>query len=532
MPKPIDARSLENDQRIDTDICIVGAGAAGITMALELARRHIDTCLLESGGLQSDAETQALYEGVNAGRSYFDLASSRLRFFGGTTNHWAGVCAPLDPIDLEKRDWVPHSGWPIAYEELAAYYERARRYCELDTGSEKGSFNLEPEDDRAIPFDRDRIRTCTLSFSPPTRFGDAYREELEGLEALRVYLHANALEIEPEREGRRVRRIRFATLEGSHFFVHARQFVLATGGIENPRLLLASRSIRPQGLGNEHDLVGRYFMEHPHMDDAGEWVLSDPSLHRSFYEWPDPADGYRGASMGILAIAAPLLRREKLLGFSAELRITSPNQESAAFRSFRTLVQSLRRGEVPSDPGKHVRRVLGDLDAAFWGAYERAWGGPSAGAEYQVIVRSEQAPNPESRLTLDEKHRDALGMPRPRLAWRLSSLDRDSLLRGLGWLAREVGREGWGRVRVVDPQSDPDWTKSIHGGWHHMGTTRMASDPSKGVVDGHGRLHSLPNLLVAGSSVFPTAGWANPTLTLVALTIRMSDLLARERGRS
>lgn len=512
--RPIDARSLPPEEVLRGTVCIVGAGAAGIALALELAEAGVEVLLLESGGYEPEPATQALYGGENVGRSYFPLEASRLRFFGGTTNHWAGVCRELEPLDFEPRPWVPGSGWPLARRDLEPFYPRARTLCELTPA---------PEDPEALPFPGGRFPTRWVSFSPPTRFGSHYREKLEASEKVRLLLHANAVEVEPAPERSRVARIHCATLEGGRFSVEARYYVLALGGLENARLLLASRSVHARGVGNGHDLVGRFFMEHPHVE-AGTWLLSEGSLHRPVYDWPDPAGGYRGAHMALLTLSEAQLREEELLGWSAELRITTPSQESAAFQALRAVGGAARRGEAPEDLGRHLRTILGDLDAAVWGAWQRATGNPGSDARYEITLRTEQAPDPESRLTLaDEK--DALGMPRPRLAWRLREQDVASLRRGLELLALEVGRLGWGRVRLPDPEEEPGWSERIHGGWHHMGTTRMASDPKRGVVDRDCRVHGFEDLYVAGSSVFPTSGWANPTLTLVALAVRTAHHL-------
>ena len=515
---PIDARSLPPGETLRAPVCVVGAGAAGITLALELADAGIETLLLESGGYEPEADLQALYRGENIGRPYFPLESSRLRFFGGTTNHWAGVCRGLDPIDLEPLDWVPWSGWPLRIEDLEPWYDRAGELCELE---------IEADTVEGLPFPANRFQTDTVYFSPPTRFGHRYRAALEAAPTLRILLHANAVEVVPAAQSGRIEHIRCATLAGGHFAVEARYFVLALGGIENPRLLLASRSQHHHGVGNAHDLVGRFFMEHPHVD-AGLWLLSEPSIHRAFYDWPNPHAGYRGARMGLLTIPPERRRRERLLGWSAELRLTSPSLESDAFRSLRTLVRSARRLEAPEDLGRHVRTILGDLDDAARGAWQKARGVPGADARYEIVLRSEQAPDPESRVTLgDEK--DALGMPRPRLAWRLGEDDIASLYRGLESLAIEVGRQGWGRVQIPGSEAEEiPWTERIRGGWHHMGTTRMAADPRRGVVDRDCRVHGLENLYLAGSSVFPTGGWANPTLTLVALAARTANHLAEK----
>lgn len=525
---PIDSRSLEPGATLHTDVCIVGAGAAGIALALELAGTGVGVALLESGGYEVEPATQELCRGSIAGRPYFPLEAARLRYFGGTTNHWSGLCHPLDPIDFEARDWVPHSGWPIDRAELTPYYERARPLCELGPDPPVLGRRRPADAPDIVPFPGDRLRTSVMSFSPPTRFGTEYRGALERAGNVRIFLHANAVELEPEREARRLRRIRFATLEGNRFEVRARYYVLAVGGIENARVLLASRSVRPRGLGNENDLVGRFFMEHPHLAGAAQWLLTDSSLYRDLYRWPDAPEGrYVDARMGVLTLPAEVARAERLLGFSADLQLSSEAQDTEAFRSLRRIVRDAGRGRVSEDLGRHVGNVLGDLESALRGAYERATGSP--GDRVVLTTRSEQVPDPESRVTLTGE-RDALGIPRAELRWRLGEGDFASLRRGLERIATEVGRLGLGRMQLLEDEPELPWTDRVVGGWHHMGTTRMSADPARGVVDAQCRLHSVENLFVAGSSVFTTSGWANPTLTLVALAIRLADHLRRLLG--
>jgi len=233
----VDARELEPGRALSTDVCIIGSGAAGITIALELSNGPRDVVLLESGGWNVSPGTQRLYRGSSSGRPYFSLDSARLRFFGGSTNHWTGMCRPLDPEDLETSPSTVDGGWPLDGARLAPHYARAAELCELDMSL--------PWDDppAALPIPQDRCGTALVRFSPPTRFGSTYRRALENAPNVSIVLRANAIEIEPAREGSRVERVHCATLSGNRFTVRARTYVLATGGIENARILLASRSV-------------------------------------------------------------------------------------------------------------------------------------------------------------------------------------------------------------------------------------------------------------------------------------------------
>jgi choline dehydrogenase-like flavoprotein len=496
----IDARQLENGSRVDCDLCIVGAGAAGITLARELRNAGLRIALLESGGLVADADTQALYTGRGLGAvgdAY--LLDTRLRFFGGTTNHWGGLCAPLDSEDFETRSWIPDSGWPVSRESLRPYYEGAQRLCELGPYDYDVASWFAPHP--APRFSSPRIETRMWQMSPPTRFGTRHRAEIESSPQIDSYLWANAVNLEPDRDLRRVARVDATTLTGRHFSVHARRFVLATGAIENARLLLASNRVASAGLGNQNDLVGRYFMDHPHFhyqESAAVAIFSQPGLYKITDAFP-----LRGS------VVRP--------GFGLSHRVQS---EEGLLNGIFTL-RELPSRQLPLSKGVtdllHATAGMGGHDLR--------------GRNAHVFSKFEQAPNPESRVTLGSE-RDALGQNTAVLDWRLGSLDASSLIRSLRILAEELGRTGQGRVHLAEwvREGTFDWRRvGVRGGPHHMGTTRMSSDPHHGVVDADCLVHGLENLYVAGSSVFPTAGWANPTLTLVALALRLADHL---RARS
>ncbi len=485
----LDARSVPGGSDIETDICIVGAGAAGISLALELAGSPLRVALLESGGLEAEPETQALYRGRVFGRRYFSLDTARTRRFGGSTNCWQGICAPLSPLDFEAREWVVNSGWPFSAEELEPFYVRARRICGLPSEPASPS----GEGASALPFEGPAIETRLLDVHP-RRFGQDHRHAVTRARNVRTYLHANVIEIETPSDGGRITSVRVATLEGGRFSVRARWFVLATGAIENARLLLASNRIRSAGIGNEHDWVGRNFMEHPHVV-AAVFLPSYADLSLDLYE---PPGGQTPASMAVLGLSEATQRSERLM---------------SAF------IRPVSQADLP-DFERALASVVGDID--------NRRGGPAQRAHF-FLGQCEQAPNPSSRVRLIEQ-RDALGMPRVQLEWRLSDVDQRSLRRSHEILARELGRAGLGRLQLLLSEFAPDWPEDLGGGRHHMGTTRMSDDPERGVVDRNARVHSVSNLFVAGSSVFPTSGAVGPTLTLVALAIRLADQLKQLRA--
>lgn len=260
----IDARQVTDNLAVDATLCIVGGGVAGIALALELDRAGVDVCLLESGGLDVDAATEALNRGENVGLPYQFDAGFRSRYFGGSSNCWGGWCRPLEPLDFSHRDWVAHSGWPFGVEELRPYYQRTHALLQLGPDNFDGDFwgaAIARANVRRIPFANGRVVDSFSQFSPPARLGRLYREALRQSRLVRVFLHANAVDIETDTAARRVTRVRAATLSGRRLAVTAKHYILAAGGIENARLLLASNRAQPAGIGNGRDLVGRFFME-------------------------------------------------------------------------------------------------------------------------------------------------------------------------------------------------------------------------------------------------------------------------------
>jgi choline dehydrogenase-like flavoprotein len=497
----IDAREIPSGKVVKADLCIVGAGAAGLPMAREFAGSKTSVCLLEGGGFELERESQALYQGQTDGtflpKNGRYLVTSRQRLFGGTTHTWAGFTVPLDPMDFEERDWIPESGWPMTREDLDPFYLRAYPYCqckpvETDLERYKGT-------DRPIldfgPGAGIVTKLIHLS-TPPTNFAKVHGPPVLEASNITTYLHASAMELESNPAGTAVTGLKAGTLAGNRFRVEASTYVLAAGGIENPRLLLLSRGVQKNGLGNDRDLVGRYFLEHPHLR-AGFMVLTAPTGPLTLFE-EHTHDQFLGhESIGILCASDEFLRRERLLNVSVQL-YPAPRQ---------------RISEAVKGIGRMAMRVDRDFAA---GEDERP-------ANYvNLYARAEPSPDPASRVTLTDD-RDALGMQRVRLEWWLSKEDGQSLQRTLRLFGRELGRLSRGRLHMMVSDQRP-WPDSI-GGDHHGGPTRMHVNPAKGVVDPDALVHGLDNLYIAGNSVFPTAGYANPTLTLIALAIRLADHL-------
>jgi choline dehydrogenase-like flavoprotein len=513
------------------DVCVIGAGAAGVSLARALMQAGHEVCLAESGGLDFEEKTQALYKGDNVGLPYYDLEESRLRFFGGTVSIWGGRAALLDEIDFRTRDWVAHSGWPITRADLMPWYRMAHEIFELGEFAYENAYRQCGIPDQG--FDPARLATDLWRFDEShERFAAGRARDLIDAPNLTILLHANAVKLQASANASAIEHVEVRTLDGGAAALKAKHFVLACGAIENARLLLASDDVEPAGVGNAHDQVGRFFMEHPcgrigKVETARPFELWAAYQKRFMKQGPPLAP--------VLRLADEVQEAEGALNSIVTFKLQRDPKKGVALGN--KLYHNLKHSIHPDKRGRALDHLYRGLRAWFHRSVrERIEAGMAniGMTGLYLIVRGEQAPNPDSRVVLSTKC-DALGQRRADLNWQLSELDKhtarvfvrvfDAEMRRLGrgsatpsgWLD-EPG-EGW----PVDP------TVGNHpiAGYHHMGGTRMGDDPKASVVDADAKVHGYANLHVAGSSVFATAGWANPTLTLVALALRLADRLDR-----
>jgi choline dehydrogenase-like flavoprotein len=548
-----DARELDDGAVLQAGLCIVGGGAAGITLALEYADTGIEVLLLEAGGKRAEPRTQALYAGTVAdGRLHSPLDSYRERRFGGSTTIWGGRCMPFDAIDFEARDYVPHSGWPIGPEALVPYYPRASQLCEAGAFDYRAGSALPGASAPMIAgFDERHFTSDTLErFSCPTDFGSRYGDLLRAAPNIRVLLHANVTGLRATADGGAVQELQVATLTGRRCTVRAARYVLAAGGLETVRLLLASRDVVPEGLGNRHDVVGRYYMCHI----AG-------TLGRIRFDRPAKTihHGYERDADGVycrrrLALRPEQQRELRVGNFIARLhhpRITDPAHRNA--------ILSLLYLARPLIPYEYARRLHGTeyVGSRDWlRHFGNVLRGPQQVLAFAVhmlrdrklahrkfpsiIIRSsanlysldfhaEQQPNPSSRVMLGTE-RDALGMPRLHVDWRYTPGDIDTVSRAVALLAGDFARQGLGTLDYRPEEIEAEATRYGAYGGHHIGTARMGSDPRSSVVDADCRVHGVRNLYLAGAATFATSSQANPTLTIVALALRLAAHLRTNTG--
>jgi len=529
----IDARQLANRSVIEADIAIVGAGAAGITLALDLSGKRLTVCLLESGGSEFAWPSQSLYRGANIGLPYYPLDFCQLRYLGGSTNAWGGWCRPLDPIDFEARPWVEHSGWPFAASALEPFYRRAHDICQLSSDNydtDRAVAELRHPRAKPLPFDSDWLETTIYRFSPPTRFGTVYRDALHRAPDVHCYLNANVIAIKTNVTASEVNKLEVGTLSGIRVEVKAKRYILAAGGIENARLLLLSNDVIANGLGNQNDLVGRFFMEHPHT--KRQMVVPARKLHSALY-----GELFHGRGiMGRMSLPETRQRGEQLLSYSANLHAVHYGQDSQGWLALRKAILSLspsRRTDPfvrfpPTGPKGLTWRQMYDMarqfDRTATAGVLRLFQPDRFISGFVLESKPEQAPNPASRVTLDDA-RDAFGLRRVKLDWRTMSIDRRTAVRGEEIIDTEMRRLGIGSLAPLPPREIERWPENLEGGWHQLGTTRMHITDKHGVVDPNSRVHGVANLFIAGGSVFPTGGVTPPTLTIVALALRLASHL-------
>lgn len=534
---------------IQTDVCIVGAGPAGLSIATTLASTGADVCIIESGTWTPQEGAQDLCSGESIGTFELNPAESRMRAFGGSARLWGGGCIPLASADFAARDWVPDSGWPIDYDTVAAYYDRARAFfgveChELVDGSFSGRESCTP-----LVFDDPGVIN-RLSACSHTDFKRDHRERLERASNVRLILNATVEECVAFENGAAVDRVNIRTLDGHRAVVRAGQFVLACGGIENARLLLLSNSVKPRGLGNDFDQVGRRFMDHPTcrvgclVGEGAETVIRLGEGRMPLFPHVCLSDAAQRTLRVLNARVRPaLVESEPTPGIAAMRALrarlrTSPGTSEAGALLEQRILQAQARActdlprTQPTDDAVWrlaLRTGLGAPDLLHALARRLDRQRPVPIARVDLFGFFEQAPNPESRVKLGDGI-DAFGQRRVCVDWRLTELDLYSYRS-----TAHVCGDAFARVSCARFEPEP-WIAeggappTLYGTAHHMGTTRMSDDPRDGVVDRNCRVHGVDNLYVAGSSVFTTGGWAFPTFTIAALGLRLADHLMLRLG--
>ena len=540
----MDTRQLAAGDALQCDICIVGSGAAGLTLAHELRDSGRDVIVLEAGGEKFRSDAQDPYKGeVTNPAHHGPLHEYRQRRLGGTTAVWGGRCAPFTEIDFERRAHVPHSGWPLSKAQLDPFYKRANVYCQCGEYVYDASQAL-PRSGEWIPgFRSDDVDASGIwRFSPPTHFGKVYREELAASSNIRILLHANCLRLSCAQNASAVESVEAASVPSRTFRVRAKRVVLACGGLEVARLLLTSNQVHPNGIGNDYGLVGRFYISHM-TGDAGEVEIA--SDHAALWSYEQTRD--RVYCRRSLTISAAAQRRDRLLNFRAILThppVADPRHGSGVLSAMYLMKRALAR-RIPPEYSRalsgmrslehvamHCRNI--GTDAVSLTRFSLLWTRkrvlasrklpsvviPNHSGIYTLHFDAEQSPNPESRVSLCAT-RDSFGIPRMRVDWRFTANDVCSIARSCRLIGDVLARTKTGRLLFDPDEAAEHVAEGAAVGSHHIGTARMGSSPNVGVVNADCRVYGMDNLFIS-SAVFPTSGFANPTLTIVALAVRMA----------
>jgi choline dehydrogenase-like flavoprotein len=513
----IDARGDGVGDVIEASVAIIGSGAAGLTLARELAEAGRSVALIESGGFDLEGQTQNLFSGKNLGLPYYNLSSCRLRYFGGTTNHWSGFCRANDAIDYEGRPEIGLPKWPVDHDEVDPYIRKAadslqisNEFFDLSQFMHKVGMPTDTLADSKSKI----LETKVFQLAKHIRLGQIYREALGQRPNLAIYHHLNAAHIQLAPDGNTVTHVDCVTLTGKKVQVKAKIFALCCHAIENARLLLVSNDVVNTGIGNESDHVGRYFMDHTHIF-ASKFIPGPnfPLLYdRRFAE---------AKNLNInIGFKDNYLRDEKLLQYYCRFNPVYFDED---------IGDSLRRVRLGFyEPGDvsflmDVGNILRDIDSVLVseiGTKQSMLPYPLPDY-YEMEHRLEQAPNPSSRVVISDR-RDALGSQIADLHWEILDEDVRSFSVGQERIASEFSALGYGRAEMEE--ITPELVKSrISGHYHQIGTTRMSDTPADGVVNRDCRLHNVGNLYVGGSSTFPTAGYSGPTMMIIGFAIRLAD---------
>ncbi|WP_454883800.1 GMC oxidoreductase [Sphingomonas oryzagri] len=550
-----DALRAGNSTGITTSVIIVGAGPAGIALALALETHRVPCMLIEAGGDHFDKAGQDLYRAASiAPTDHGPVHRFRRRAFGGTTAIWGGRCIPFDPIDFEDRPWIPHAEWPIYYEEVSRYFRRALELCRADAPSFQASGAL-PDAPASMIGDiahSDVILDRLELFSEPTHFGKAYRRRLRRSPSITVATHMQVVDIMTGADGRHVTGVAVRMPGGGIVRIGSQIVVVAAGALETARLLLSSKSVKSCGVGNEHDLVGRFYQSHLE-GHVGEMQLAPGTEHRLGYErsakgiycrrymWLSPEAQRREGLAGMVLrpthakVADPAHGDPVLSAMFLVKDLVLPEYARSMNSTEHAEARAIGRGGGVY--AHHLRNVV--LGSPHLCAFAIDWARrrtlarrklPSVflhrrDGRYPLDINAEQTPNSESRVALDPTH-DATGMPRLAIRWQTTEQDRDMVARGFATIQRAVAA-GTGTQIIADPEGIARQIAALTRiGGHHVGTARMGRSARSGVVDANCETFDVAGLYVAGAAAFPTSGFANPTLMIVALALRLGDRLA------
>jgi len=550
------SKNIPDQARLETSICILGAGAVGITLACELVQNGIEVILLPGAGIKEKASDRDRYRGkVDPPGSHEPLEENRKRVFGGTTTAWGGRCVPFDPIDFMTRSWVPNSGWPIRWEDVQPFLSRAVKICEAGDADFDARRALQGSPTMMISdFDNHELVTWPLEkWSTPTNFAKKYGPELRRSPRCRIFAKGQGVQFHLAKNKESIREVEATSGGKRRFFVRAKYFILACGGLENPRLLLSSNQVIPTGIGNQEDQVGRYYQAHQ-FGVCGHAYLREPQKLVYGFE-RDSLGAYCRRRFWMTPEGQKSQQTGNIIGFFFRRNEDAAIHRDALSSSIylaKNFLHRMRQGlpglksmcaEDGIEMGRHLKVLSRDapqlglelfdlIGRRFFSKRRLPFVLPPQNKNFfPLYYQAEHSPNAESRVELAKQERDDLGMPRLMVKIRFSEIDLHTVERFFkafeGRLKTSRAGEFFYRKEELEQQL-LDRQRNFNSNAHHIGTTRMSESPRTGVVDFNCRVHGTSNLYVGGSSVYPTSSHANPTLLAVMLALRLAEHLVKK----
>ena len=510
---------------VRSQVCVVGAGIAGLALARKLALAGVDVVVLEAGGESIEDGGQRLFaEAELRGQPHVGTIEGRFRVFGGTSLRWGGQVLSMSGDGA--------AGWPVGAEELGPFVAEAEGLLEV------GTLPFEAEEffraiGQPVPAMLESLggvdaRVSKWMAFPRRNLAPSLGRDL--LQRARVYLHAQVVELRLAADRTRLEAAMVRTPSGAMVRFEADEVVLAAGTVETSRLLLASRSVAAEGIGNSNDQVGRNFHDHVTVPAATLRGAARARVVSELRPWVFFAGGIgdvRGGTLHSVKLEASRELRERL-GLNpilAHLAIVEPGGSGIAV--VREMLTSLQRGELGKALMTHALKIPGAmLDGArlILGAKVRGRRFISEGAAVKLQFNLAQDQPSCSRVTLGEE-KDETGVPEVVVDWRVSAQEVGTMRRYAGHLREQFEAMGLTGVEWAAGMLNDRALEGLEDARHAMGGACMGTDPRTSVVDAEMRVHGVANLSIASAATFPDGSAQLPTLTMMALALRLGSSL-------